>query len=187
MPIYIVKSPKQLKIVPCIFSGINLPANSPNVLPIRTVNELNIVPPAGSAANISSIMNFSAPDFLRIIIRDRIDAIKISQKGKSKLNLNSIMKQAKQMQNKMMQVQEKLAEEKVEASVGGGMVTATFTGHGDLVGIKIDPEVINPDDKEMLEDLVASAVNEGIRKSRELMNERMGGITGALGSMGMGF
>ena len=103
------------------------------------------------------------------------------------MNLNSIMKQAKQMQSKMMQVQEKLAEEKVEASVGGGMVTATFTGHGDLVGIKIDPEVINPDDKEMLEDLVASAVNEGIRKSRELMSERMGGITGALGSMGMGF
>lgn len=67
------------------------------------------------------------------------------------------------------------------------MVTATFTGQGDLVGIKIDPEVINPDDKEMLEDLVASAVNEGIRKSRELMSERMGGITGALGSMGMGF
>ncbi len=103
------------------------------------------------------------------------------------MNLNSIMKQAKQMQSKMMQVQEKLAEEKVEASVGGGMVTATFTGQGDLVGIKIDPEVINPDDKEMLEDLVASAVNEGIRKSRELMSERMGGITGALGSMGMGF
>ena len=104
------------------------------------------------------------------------------------MNINTIMKQAKQMQNKMMQVQEKLAEEKVEASVGGGMVTATFTGQGDLVSIKIDPEVINPEDREMLEDLVTSAVNEGIRKSRELMTERMGGITGALGgAMGMGF
>ena len=104
------------------------------------------------------------------------------------MNVNTIMKQAKQMQNKMMQVQEKLADERVEASVGGGMVTATFTGQGDLVSIKIDPEVINPEDREMLEDLVTSAVSEGIRKSRELMTERMGGITGALGgAMGMGF
>lgn len=103
------------------------------------------------------------------------------------MNLNNLMKQAKQMQNKMLQVQEKLAEETVEASVGGGMVTAVFTGQGDLVSVKIDPEVINPDDKEMLEDLVSSAVNEGIKKSRELMNERMGGITGALGGLGMGF
>ena len=102
------------------------------------------------------------------------------------MNINSIMKQAKQMQSKMMQIQEKLAEEKVEASVGGGMVSATFTGQGDIVSIKIDPEVINPDDKEMLEDLVVSAVSEGLKKSRELMSQRMGGITGALGAMGMG-
>ena len=102
------------------------------------------------------------------------------------MKLNNIMKQARQMQSQMMQIQEKLAGETVEASVGGGMVTATFTGQGDLVGIKIDPEVITPDDKDMLEDLVTSAVNEGLRKSRELMNERMGSITGALGAMGMG-
>ena len=97
------------------------------------------------------------------------------------VKLNNIMKQARQMQTQMMQIQEKLASETVEASVGGGMVTATFTGQGDLVSIKIDPEVINPDDKDMLEDLVTSAV-----KSRELMSEKMGGITGALGAMGMG-
>lgn len=102
------------------------------------------------------------------------------------MNMNNIMKQARQMQSKMMQIQEKLASETVEASVGGGMVTATFTGQGDLVSIKIDHEVINPDDKDMLEDLVTSAVNEGLRKSRELMTEKMGGITGALGAMGMG-
>ena len=100
---------------------------------------------------------------------------------------NNILKQVRQMQSQMMQVQEKLAEEKVEASVGGGMVSATFTGQGDIVSVKIDPEVINPDDKEMLEDLIVSAVNEGLKKSRELMTERMGGITGALGAMGMGF
>ncbi|MBQ7195783.1 MAG: YbaB/EbfC family nucleoid-associated protein [Synergistaceae bacterium] len=107
------------------------------------------------------------------------------------MNPNNIMKQVRQMQSKMMQVQEKLASETVEAQVGGGMVSATFTGQGDIVSIKIDPEVINPDDKEMLEDLIVSAVNEGLKKSRDLMTERMGGITGALGgalgSMGMGF
>ena len=103
------------------------------------------------------------------------------------MKLNNIMKQARQMQSQMMQIQERLASETVEATVGGGMVKATFTGQGDIVGIKIDPEVINPDDKEMLEDLVVSAVNEGLKKSRELMTERMGGITGALGAMGMGF
>lgn len=102
------------------------------------------------------------------------------------MKLNNIMKQAREMQAQMMQIQEKLANETVEASVGGGMVTASFTGQGDIVSIKIDPEVINPEDKDMLEDLVVSAVNEGLKKSRELMSERMGGITGALGAMGMG-
>lgn len=100
---------------------------------------------------------------------------------------NNILKQVRQMQSQMMQVQEKLASETVEASVGGGMVSAVFTGQGDIVSVSIDPEVINKDDKEMLEDLIVSAVNEGLKKSRELMTERMGGITGALGSMGMGF
>ena len=103
------------------------------------------------------------------------------------MNPNNILKQVRQMQSQMMQVQEKLASETVEASVGGGMVEAAFTGQGDIVSIKIDPEVINPEDKEMLEDLIVSAVNEGLKKSRELMTERMGGITGALGAMGMGF
>ena len=64
---------------------------------------------------------------------------------------------------------------------------AKFTGQGDIISINIDPEVINPDDKEMLEDLVVSAVNEGLKKSRELMSEKMGSVTGALGAMGMGF
>ncbi len=120
--------------------------------------------------------------------RDRIDAEKSQHNKESYLSmkLNNIMKQARQMQSQMMQIQENLANETVEASVGGGMVTAVFTGQGDMKGIKIDPEVINPDDKEMLEDLIISAVNEGLKKSRELMSEKMGGITSALGAMGMG-
>ena len=103
------------------------------------------------------------------------------------MNPNKMLKQVRQMQSQMMQIQENLANETVEASVGGGMVTATFTGQGDMKGIKIDPDVIDPEDKEMLEDLVISAVNEGLKKSRELMSERMGGLTGALGALGMGF
>lgn len=103
------------------------------------------------------------------------------------MKLNNIMKQAQKMQAQMMQIQENLAHETVEASVGGGMVKAVFTGQGDLVEIKIDPEVIKPDDKEMLEDLVAAAVNEGLNRSKELANSRMGSIAGALGSMGLGF
>ncbi len=90
------------------------------------------------------------------------------------------------MQSQMMQIQENLANETVEASVGGGMVVATFTGQGDMKAIKIDPAAVDGEDMEMLEDLVISAVNEGLKKSRELMSEKMGGITGALSAMGMG-
>ncbi len=103
------------------------------------------------------------------------------------MKINNIMKQAQKMQSQMMQIQEKLAGETVEASVGGGMVRATFTGQGDLVSIKIDPEVIKPEDKDMLEDLVTSAVNEGLRMSKELATERMGSVAGALGALGLGF
>ena len=102
------------------------------------------------------------------------------------MKLNNIMKQARQMQSQMMQIQENLASETVGASVGGGMVTTLFTGQGDMKAIDIDPEVINPEEKEMLEDLIISAVNEGVKKSRELMSEKMGGITGALSAMGIG-
>ena len=103
------------------------------------------------------------------------------------MKINNIMKQAQKMQSQMMEIQEKLAEETVEASVGGGMVKAVFTGQGDLVSIKIDPEVIKPEDKDMLEDLVTSAVNEGLRMSKELATSRMGSVAGALGALGLGF
>lgn len=100
------------------------------------------------------------------------------------MKINNMMKQAQKMQAQMMQVQEKLAEERVEGSAGGGMVKAVFTGQGDLIEIKIDPEVIRPEDREMLEDLLTVAVNDGIQKSRDLAGARMGSITGALGALG---
>ena len=101
------------------------------------------------------------------------------------MNMDKIMKQAQKMQAQMAKVQEDLAGEKVEGSAGGGMVTVTANGQGDVVGVRIDPEVMKGDDVEMLEDLVLAAVNEALRRSKELAAERMGKITGGLGSMGL--
>ncbi|MBL3539260.1 hypothetical protein C8D99_10855 [Aminivibrio pyruvatiphilus] len=101
------------------------------------------------------------------------------------MNMDKIMKQAQKMQAQMAKVQEELAGEKVEGSAGGGMVTVTANGQGDVVGVRIDPEVMKGDDVEMLEDLVLAAVNEALRRSKELAAERMGRITGGLGSMGL--
>lgn len=101
------------------------------------------------------------------------------------MNMDKIMKQAQKMQAQMAKVQEDLAGEKVEGSAGGGMVTVTANGQGDVIAVRIDPEVMKDDDVEMLEDLVLAAVNEALRRSKELAAERMGKITGGLGSMGL--
>jgi len=91
------------------------------------------------------------------------------------------MKQAQQFQAKMSQLQEKLGEETVEASAGGGMVTAVVNGRQEVVSIRIEPEVADPDDVEMLQDLVLAAVNEGLNRAREMVNEEMGKLTKGLG------
>lgn len=101
------------------------------------------------------------------------------------MKMDKILKQAQKMQAQMIRVQEELAKEKVEGLAGGGMVKAVADGKGDLVSIQIDPEVINPDDAEMLEDLVVAAVNEALRASKELSNERMGALTGGMGLPGL--
>jgi DNA-binding YbaB/EbfC family protein len=105
---------------------------------------------------------------------------------------NDMLKMVKKMQNQAMEIQEKLGEETVEGESGGGMVRAKFTGHGDMVELKIDPELVKPEDVGMLEDLVLVAVNNGIQKSRDLAASSMGsldmgGISGALGALGMRF
>jgi DNA-binding YbaB/EbfC family protein len=84
------------------------------------------------------------------------------------------------MDKMLKQVQEELLKETVEASSGGGMVTVKSNGHGDVVSLSISKEVVNPDDVEMLEDLVLSAVKESIRLGRELAERKMGSITGGL-------
>jgi nucleoid-associated protein EbfC len=96
-------------------------------------------------------------------------------------NLNQLMKQAQQMQAEMAKAQEQLKDETVEASAGGGMVKVTMTGDMQLREIKIDPEAIDPDDPELLQDMVTAAVNEALRSAQELAASKMGGIAGGLG------
>jgi DNA-binding YbaB/EbfC family protein len=100
--------------------------------------------------------------------------------------LNQMMRQAQKMQADLMAAQEALADETVEASVGGGMVTAVVSGTGDLKKISISPDVVDPDDVEMLEDLVVAAVVEATRMAQELAQQRMGGLTAGLDLGGLG-
>ena len=95
------------------------------------------------------------------------------------------MKQAQQMQADMMAAQEKLKDEVVEASAGGGMVKVKMGGDLTLREISIDPEAIDPDEAEMLAEMVQAAVNEGLRAAQELASSKMGGITGGMGGMGL--
>lgn len=103
------------------------------------------------------------------------------------MNIQKLMKEAQKAQQKMTEVQEKLAEATVEGTAGGGLVTVTANGTGDVKGVRIDPSVVDPEDVELLEDLVAAAVGEAQRKAKELQESEMGGAMGGLGGMpGMG-
>ena len=101
------------------------------------------------------------------------------------MNVMKMMQQAKTMQKDMERIQAQLAEKRVEFSSGGGMVTATATGDGGVVGIKIVPKVINPADKDLLEDMVLAAVDGAIRKSREMASAEMAKVTAGMGLPGM--
>lgn len=100
-------------------------------------------------------------------------------------NMNELLKQAQAMQAEMMKAQEQLKNETVEASAGGGMVKVTMTGDMQLRAIEISPEAIDPEDPELLQDMVTAAVNEALRSAQELASSRMGGITGGLGGGGL--
>ena len=99
-------------------------------------------------------------------------------------NLNQMMKQVQQMQAEMAKAQQELESEIVEASAGGGMVTVKVTGGLEVREIRIDPEAIDPEDPEMLQDLVLAAVNEALRSAQELAASRLGAATGGLGGPG---
>ncbi|MDP4092416.1 MAG: YbaB/EbfC family nucleoid-associated protein [Bacillota bacterium] len=98
-------------------------------------------------------------------------------------NMGNLLKQAQKMQQDMAKMQEELQQRTVEASSGGGAVSVVVSGKKELQSIVIKPEVVDPDDVEMLQDLILAAVNEAIRKADDMVNSEMGKITGGLGGM----
>ena len=95
-------------------------------------------------------------------------------------NPNQLAKQMQQMQARLAKIQEELGEETVEASVGGGMVTITMTGHQQVEAVKIDPEALDPDDVETIQDLMVAAFNEALKKSQDLAAQRLSAVTGGM-------
>ena len=101
------------------------------------------------------------------------------------MDMNKMLQQVQQMQADMLKAQEELANERVEASVGGGMVTVTASGSGEIVGVKISPQAIDADDPETLEDLVVAGVNEALRNAQDLAQSKLGGVAGDLKGLGL--
>jgi DNA-binding YbaB/EbfC family protein len=99
-------------------------------------------------------------------------------------DMNAMLRQVQQMQAEMLKAQEQLKHETVEASAGGGMVTVKMTGELELQEIKIDPGAVDPEDVELLQDMVQAAVNEAVRSAQELAASKMGAATGGLGGQG---
>jgi len=100
-------------------------------------------------------------------------------------NMQQMLKQVQKMQQDMIAAQEALKDEIVESSAGGGMVTVQVTGDLNVKSIKIDPEAVDPEDVEMLQDMVLAAVNEALRSAQELASSKLGGIAGGLGGLGL--
>ena len=100
-------------------------------------------------------------------------------------NMNNLMRQAKKMQEQMLKMQEELEEKTVEASAGGGVVTVVANGKKEIVEITIDPSVVDPDDVEMLQDLIMAAANEALRQAEEMIQNEMSKITGGMGLPGL--
>ena len=100
-------------------------------------------------------------------------------------NMQQMLKQVQKMQQDMAAAQEALKDETVEASAGGGMVSVVVSGDGVVKEIRIDPQAIDPDDPEMLSDLVLAAVNEGLRSAQEMAASKLGGVAGGLGNLGL--
>jgi len=99
--------------------------------------------------------------------------------------MNKMLEQVQQMQSQMQKAQEELKHETVQATAGGGMVTVTATGDGEITEVKIDPKAIDPDDPEMLEDMVVAAVNEALRSAHGLLEAKLGPALGGMHGMGL--
>lgn len=103
----------------------------------------------------------------------------------NKKMFGNMMKQAQQLQERMAKLQEEAGQLTVEATAGGGMITVKMNGKQELLSVTIDPEVIKAEEADMLQDLLVAAVNEGLRKSRELVSEELKGMTGGLNIPGL--
>ena len=101
-------------------------------------------------------------------------------------NMNQMLKQVQQMQAEMAKAQEELKNEIVEATAGGGTVTVKMTGELQVAEVRIDPDAVDPDDVELLQDLVLAAFNEALRSAQELQQRKLGAATGGLGDLGGG-
>ena len=106
-------------------------------------------------------------------------------RGRMQMNPNDLMKQVQKMQSQMETIQEEANQEVIEVSAGGGMVKLSINGALEVQNIEIDPEVVDPDDVEMLQDLVLAAVNEGIQKAQSMVADRMSAVTGGMGIPGL--
>ena len=104
----------------------------------------------------------------------------------SKKMLGDLMRQAQKMQEEMMKTQEAAKKKTVEATAGGGMVTVVASGAGEIISLKIEKDVVNPEDVEMLQDLILAASNEALRRAQELVSDEMSKLTGGLQIPGMG-
>ena len=100
-------------------------------------------------------------------------------------NMNNMMKQVKKMQEQMEKAQQEIEEREFESTSGGGVVSATVNGKKEVIAIKIDPDVIDPEDSEMLEDLIIAAINDAMKKADEYSGETMGKLTGGLNIPGL--
>ncbi|HHT72864.1 MAG TPA: YbaB/EbfC family nucleoid-associated protein [Firmicutes bacterium] len=101
------------------------------------------------------------------------------------MNMQKMMKQVQKMQAELKRVQEELATKTVEGTAGGGVVTVIVNGHQEIQEVKIDPAVVDPEDVEMLEDLILAAVNDGLRKAQEMSAAEMQRVTGGINIPGM--
>ena len=100
-------------------------------------------------------------------------------------NMGQLMKQAQQLQSKMAKLQDEIGEKTVEASAGGGMITVVANGRQEILSVRVDPEVIDPGDQEMLQDLILAAVNDALSRARAMMNEEMGNLTKGMNIPGL--
>lgn len=100
-------------------------------------------------------------------------------------NMNKMMKQVQKMQQEMVKLQEELGERRVESTAGGGVVKVIANGKNEIISIEIKPEAVDPEDVEMLQDLITAAVNEALRQAQEMVSREMGKLTGGLKIPGM--